>query len=546
MSSRIHNGVSSEFLEQLKVLRRGTPNNNDIFQFIRDYYPDRTEEQIREIFQIQIGRSYSGPIPNVTNQELEEVGTMTTRTTPETFVTEPYQANIHPVTSEGAKLFLKATQELSDDKKLEIKQEKSQIFIDQVTTDAQNFGWGGLVYGVPYAINNNGSEVKGNLLELYSQMDLDVILKQAYKTWGNSQADLSTALPATHSVEVLRTGDQDLTVANAAKANFYRRVKSRMIAKRVKGYLSLSDWNTLKNRSPQFTWQSDDGDEWDGPTMLWILLNVINPEIKVSVNDLKEQIESARSNKFNHDVKKMTDFMSTKLREIKEKGGTHDDFLLHLYRALESVPNPDFKLEIKRSRREWEKGVTQNPDNVIFDAIRMYNNMKGEKGGWKTNDPKDAKIVALTTRLDNMTKILEAAFEGGKSSVFATSGGGGNKNSQDSTKIDIEDWRKKKGKDSVERDGKTWYWCPHHKFPGQFDGLYVTHPPDKHDEWKQKKAEYRKSRGKKDKDNSNGDKKKLTLNGSLKAALTSCTNISGEAAKNLIREYKDSQGQDFQ
>ena len=65
--------------------------------------------------------------------------------------------------------------------------------------------------------------------------------------------------------------------------------------------------------------------------MLWILLNVINPEIKVSVNDLKEQTEESRSSKFQHDVKKMTDSMSTKLREIKEKGGTHDDFLLHLY-----------------------------------------------------------------------------------------------------------------------------------------------------------------------------------------------------------------------
>ena len=205
MSSRINNGVSSEFLEQLKELRRGTPYHNQILQFIRDFYPERTEEQIRKIFQIQTERSYSGPIPNVTHQE---VGTMTTRTTPETFVTDPYQANINPVTSEGAKLFLKATQELADDKKLEIKQEKSQIFIDQVTTDAQNFGWGGLVYGVPYAMNaTSGTEVKGNLLEVYSQMSLEAILHQAYKTWGNLNANLSTALPTDQTVEVLSTGD---------------------------------------------------------------------------------------------------------------------------------------------------------------------------------------------------------------------------------------------------------------------------------------------------------------------------------------------------
>ena len=89
------------------------------------------------------------------------------------------------------------------------------------------------------------------------------------------------------------------------------------------------------------------------------------------------------------------------------------------------MPNPDFNLEINRSRREWEKGTTQNPDNIIFDAVRMYNNMKGEKGGWKTADPKDAKILALTTRVDKMAKIIEAAVAEGSTprsnpSAYAT------------------------------------------------------------------------------------------------------------------------------
>ena len=278
--------------------------------------------------------------------------------------------------------------------------------------------------------------------------------------------------------------------------------------------------------------------------MLWILLNVINPEIKVSMNDLKEQIEAARSSKFSHDVKKMTDFMSTKLREIKEKGGTHDDFLLHLYRALESVPNPDFNLEIKRSRREWEKGTKQNPDNIIFDAVRMYNNMKGEKGGWKTSDPKDAKILALTTRVDNMAKIIEAAVADGSTprsnpSAYATG-----------SQPEIEAWRMKKGQDSVTRNEKTWYWCPDHKFQGKFDGLYVTHHPSKHSEWlERKQADRAKRREKKDKDgqsssnSNNGDgkdsaKQRLTINGNLKAAMATCTKLTDAQAREMLASYK--------
>ena len=83
---------------------------------------------------------------------------------------------------------------------MEIKQESLQVFIDEVTTDAHNFGWGGLVCGIPYALNvTSGNEVKGNLLELYSQMSLEAILKQVYKTLGNFNANLLIFLPTNRS-----------------------------------------------------------------------------------------------------------------------------------------------------------------------------------------------------------------------------------------------------------------------------------------------------------------------------------------------------------
>ena len=75
-----------------------------------------------------------------------------------------------------------------------------------------------------------------------------------------------------------------------------------------------------------------------------------------------------------------------------------------------------------------------------------------------------------------MAKIIEAAVVEGSTprsnpSAYATG-----------SQPEIEAWRMKKGQDSVTRDGKTWYWCPNHKFPGKFDGLYVTHHPSKHSE----------------------------------------------------------------
>ena len=58
----------------------------------------------------------------------------------------------------------------------------------------------------------------------------------------------------------------------------------------------------------------------------------------------------------------------------------------------------------------------------------------------------------------------------------------------------IPDWRVVKGHDSVERDGKTWFWCLNHKMDGKYNGLYVTHKPENHAEWQKQKQEQAKKK----------------------------------------------------
>ena len=48
--------------------------------------------------------------------------------------------------------------------------------------------------------------------------------------------------------------------------------------------------------------------------------------------------------------------------------------------------------------------------------------------------------------------------------------------------LSIKSWSMKKTEDSVKREGRTWYWCPHQKVEGSYDGLYVMHKPEEHDE----------------------------------------------------------------
>ena len=58
----------------------------------------------------------------------------------------------------------------------------------------------------------------------------------------------------------------------------------------------------------------------------------------------------------------------------------------------------------------------------------------------------------------------------------------------------MEPWRIVKEGPTKVVDGKTWYWCPHHKREGLYDGMYVTHPPDKHDEWQERKTSWGKKK----------------------------------------------------
>ena len=92
----------------------------------------------------------------------------------------------------------------------------------------------------------------------------------------------------------------------------------------------------------------------------------------------------------------------------------------------------------------------------------------------------------------------------------------------------------KKGPEKLEKDGKIWFWCPHHKIEGQYNGLHVTHKPEDHDAWlKRKNKQLAKRRRAKDNQNSEDTKqseedgsKKLVISDSLKAALMTQMDVS--------------------
>ena len=268
--------------------------------------------------------------------------------------------------------------------------------------------------------------------------------------------------------------------------------------------------------------------------MLHILIAGVNPSTRVGVSDLKSIIRSTKLVQFQYNVVEMCDSIITNYEIIEERGGRHEDIVLDLFDALLSGKNDIFNRFVERSRDDWEIGSDITHDSLVSMSVTKYNNM-AKLGRWKQVEPKDATIVALTTQIKNLENKIGNTSN---SSGGGLSGSNNNKN----PKFTLEAWRIKFDGKEKTVDGVLWYWCSKHVMDEVYDGMYVKHHEDKHDEWlERKKGGWKK--GSKDITTSNGSQSsdadtapKLTLSNNLKAAMVTNFNCSEAQANSLWSE----------
>jgi len=67
----------------------------------------------------------------------------------------------------------------------------------------------------------------------------------------------------------------------------------------------------------------------DGPTMLKIITETINPTMIVGFGNLMQDIEMATMAKFSENIDELVDFMLTMYNEILDKGEMYPHFLMY-------------------------------------------------------------------------------------------------------------------------------------------------------------------------------------------------------------------------
>ena len=453
------------------------------------------------------------------------------------FLTNPYEGDIDPSDEKyGLNLFMKAIEPRPPALTVEVSQKYAKELLQMFEADSTSFAWGELVHTIPIAQDTQGLvTVSKSVIRNYTEVTLDQVKLQALKIWGDKKATLTSRFPTNLIVEDL---DPENSILD--HKTFFLRVRSRMIAKRIEGSITVASWNSLLQKKSEFAWLNARGNfEYDGPTMLKIIITAVKPSTRVGVSDITLEIQNSRLNKYNYDVKQMLDDMNHNYQSLTIQNHQHPNYILDLFHALLSAKNDEFRDFIQRMKDEWEGGKDIKPEELMETATSKYNNMI-KQNSWGRINPKDAKIVALATKL----KRIESSLTTSEKSYPKHS-------NKSNIKLNVDKWRiiKDRG-ETFERDGKQWWWCPHHKLEGHFDGLYMNHPPSQHNKWKEEKKkkrdEYKKKRDENRSNNKNSKSSvhsnQLQLSEKMRAALVTNFQCTDSEADSVWQEMSQNFG----
>ena len=159
---------------------REQQRRDNLGRFIRLQDEDSRDSDSSLEAQFRIFNLDEAPVPLI-------VRTMTTL-----YNLNPYDGNINPSSTDGQKLFLKATQSLDKEKQIKVTQSNVQKIMDIFSADARKFGWAALVDVVPTTATGNPMSI----LQNFTELTLDHVKKQARETWGDRAANFDDDVPA--------------------------------------------------------------------------------------------------------------------------------------------------------------------------------------------------------------------------------------------------------------------------------------------------------------------------------------------------------------
>ena len=143
---------------------------------------------------------------------------------------------------------------------------------------------------------------------------------------------------------------------------FHRRVRSGILAKIIEDSLDEVSLKTLILKKYDFAWKNTASRyiDHDGPTMLQILIEEINPTTCARVPDFKKSIQNCKLSIFGNNGEDMIDNMDYNYQEIVTHNHTHYNYTMYLFNALLTSKNEVFRSMVQCKKDDWELGGDVN------------------------------------------------------------------------------------------------------------------------------------------------------------------------------------------
>ena len=137
--------------------------------------------------------------------------------------------------------------------------------------------------------------------------------------------------------------------------------------------------------------------EEDGPLMMKLTYDTINPSTRVRIRNLSNKLDQMNLEDFNQEVPKMINSYERTYNMIIEKEGTYSNQVSSLFDALLTSTNQDFSDSMNDHLDKWEYGEDYLFEKLKTPANKKYNNLcKRYKLQDKTFKDKTSKEVVAT------------------------------------------------------------------------------------------------------------------------------------------------------
>ena len=206
----------------------------------------------------------------------------------------------------------------------------------------------------------------------------------------------------------------------------------------------------------------------DGPLLLKMILDDTYVATQASTFSIKEKFYDLNLKKYRFNVHSLNQDVREKLVDLVAAGHVSDqtDIIISLFRAYHTSTNEEFKSSVAYWKNEWNSSVWSTPDELMRRADAKYIELK-DLGTWGKRSAKDNQIVALTSKIDALSK-------NNKDSKTRES----NKDTDKNKESKVPKWKYDKSlstNNSYKRNDKIYKWCTG---PGHGSiGMWVVHEP---------------------------------------------------------------------